>query len=111
MTTEQILTHDDDHARQRGSADGTNNAIGTIEIDPMNYQDAITWITHYENGELGDHYALPEPLSGQWAGESLIEMGMGDWDDEMLNQYEDSYLEAWLDTYLAHARNVIEAAA
>lgn len=111
MTTEQILTHDDDHARQRGSVDGTNNAIGTIEIDPMSCQDAITWITHYENGELGDHYALPEPLSGQWAGESLIELGMGDWDDEMLNQYEDAYLEAWLDTYLAHARNVIEAAA
>lgn len=111
MTREGMLTHDDESARQRGLVDGTNNAIGTIQVDPMSYQDAMTWITHYENGELGDHYALPEPLSGQWAGESLIELGMGDWDDDMLSQYEESFLEAWLDTYLAYARNVIGAAA
>lgn len=111
MTTDQTLMHDDNHARQRGYVDGKVYASSTIDVDPMSYQDAITWIIHYENGALGDHYALPEPLSGEWAGGSLIELGMADWDDEMLNQYEDAYLESWLDTYLAYVRDVIQAAA
>lgn len=105
-TTTHDHTHTDAHARMRGEQDGLERA----EM----YRDEVThpasakeWLDAYEQGTLGDVWELPEPLSGEWAGESLSELGMGTWDEWTLDAYESAYRQAFTERMLDMAHAVL----
>lgn len=105
-TTTHDHTHTDAHARMRGEQDGLERA----EM----YRDEVThpasakeWLDAYEQGTLGDVWELPEPLSGEWAGESLSELGMGTWDEWTLDAYESAYRQAFCERMLDMAHAVL----
>jgi hypothetical protein len=51
---------------------------------------------------------VPFPLSGEWAGESLRELGLADASDEELTNYEDGFYAGFWDTVLKSARYQLE---
>lgn len=71
-----------------------------------------TFLRLYNEGDLPDDYLSPDPLSGEWAGESITEMLGGEfpqlreddadvdyWHGDIVDAYEDGFREGWY-TYL-----------
>lgn len=105
-TTTQATTHDHTltQARTRGEQEGEAHAeLHRDEI--VHPASAKEWLDAYETGTLGDAWELPEPLSGEWAGESLSELGMGTWDADTLDAYESAYMQA----YIARMLDMVQA--
>lgn len=95
-------THDD-HARARGRMDGAY--AGALEFGTLKTQGQVQgWLDEYEEGGV----YVPEPLSGEWAGESLSELGMGTWDDDALQAYLDAHTDAYLDTMYRLCQVVVQ---
>lgn len=107
-TTTQATTTTHDHtlthAHARGEQDGEAHAeLHRDEIaHPLS---AKEWLDAYETGTLGDAWELPAPLSGEWAGESLSELGMDEWDEWALDAYESAYTQA----YIARMLDMVQA--
>lgn len=69
-----------------------------------------TFLRLYDEGDLPDTYLSPDPLSGEWAGESIPEL-LGDlfpqlqdddadvdyWNSDILTDYEDGFRTGWYD--------------
>lgn len=73
--------------RERGHAVAT-----WVEIDSSN---AAFILAGYEAGDPEVMDIQAEPLSGEWAGESLAELELGDVSDEDLADYENGYAEGF----------------
>lgn len=68
----------------------------------------MTFLHLYNEGDLPDDYLCPDPLSGEWAGESILEI-LGDtfpqlreddadvdyWHGDIPDAYEDGFREGW----------------
>ena len=107
-TTTQATTHDHTltQARTRGEQEGEAHAeLHRDEI--VHPASAKEWLDAYETGTLGDVWELPEPLSGEWAGESLSELGMSTWDADTLDAYESAYMQAYIARMLDMAHAVL----
>lgn len=84
-----------DEAARDFSAEGAehgHNAATWIEVDESS---AASIIQGYEDGDPEVMDIAPAPLSGEWAGESLAELGLAEASDEDLSDYENGYSEAF----------------
>ena len=109
-TTTQATTTTHDHTQAHARARGEQDGLERAEM----YRDEVThpasakeWLDAYETGTLGDVWELPAPLSGEWAGESLSELGMGTWDEWTLDAYESAYMQAYIARMLDMAQAVL----
>lgn len=75
-----------------GFAAGTA-AGGWVEISDVDA--ARTLLAGYEDGDPEVMDLQPSPLSGEWAGESLAELGLADASDDELCAYEDGYCQGF----------------
>ena len=96
-TTTQATTHD--HTLTQAYARGERDGLLRAEM----YRDEIThpasakeWLDAYETGTLGDVWEVPNALSGEWADESLSELGMDAWDEWALEEYASAHMQAFI---------------
>ncbi len=91
-----------------GYTDGVVVGGGYIARLNPTVQFARFWLRHEAEGTLAEFMVFPEPLSGEWAGESLKELGLGDLDEDALAEYENGFHTAYLDTIEVHMRKIAE---
>ena len=91
-----------------GYTDGVVRAGGYMARFQPTAQFARFWLKHEAEGTLSEFMVFPEPLSGEWAGESLKELGLGDLDEEALAEYENGFHTAFLDTVEVHMQKIAE---
>lgn len=91
-----------------GYTDGVVRAGGYLANFQPTVQFAHFWVKHEQEGTLHEFMVFPEPLSGEWANESLMELGLGDLDEEALAEYENGFHTAYLDTIEIHMRKIVE---
>lgn len=96
--------HTSDHAGERGRTEGTYAGEDTFRYACTSVEACQEWLDAYEQGVLD----VPAPLSGEWAGESLSELGMSTWDEEMLQAYEEAWTGAYMDTVRVLCEAVVQ---
>lgn len=91
-----------------GYTDGVGVAGGVVARERATVDIALLWLALEQDGTLHKFVDFPNPLSGEWANESLMELGLGDWDEEALAEYENGFHTAYLDTIEIHMRKIVE---
>lgn len=74
-----------------------------VEIDDAASAQSI--VTGYDDGDPAIMDMAPAPLSGEWAGESLTELGLADATDEELTSFEEGYSEGFWTEVLRAAKH------
>jgi hypothetical protein len=102
-------------AHNRGYAHGRNRASWLFDGNTTD-ETYRTFLRLYNDGDLPDDFLPPDPLSGEWAGESISEM-LGDlvdprthddadadyWNSDIMEAYEDGFRQGWWDELVATA--------
>jgi len=73
-----------------------------------NAEHAARIVKGYDDGDPEVMDMQPSALSGEWAGESLAELGLADASDEDLSSYEDGYSEGFWAEVLRMCRVQLE---
>ena len=108
QATTTTTTHD--HTQAQAHARGEQDGLERAEMYWDEVQHPLVakeWLDAYETGTLGDVWEIPAPLSGEWAGESLSELGMGTWDEWALDAYESAYRDAYTTRMLDMVQSVL----
>jgi len=89
-------------ARERGAA------AGSWVIDGNTTTETARWIvTGWDDGDGAVMDLQPACLSGEWAGESLSELGLADASENELDEYETAFAEAFWGEVIRSARAVL----
>lgn len=105
---DELMSKDaEQEAYRRGYAQGQSRASSVWDGNTPTSEYAY-FLRTYNEGDLPDHYLSPDPLSGEWAGESIPEL-IGDlvpedakddadaeyWWGHLEQAYEDAFRDAW----------------
>lgn len=95
-------------AHNRGYAHGKSQASWVFDGNTTD-ETYRTFLRLYNDCDLPDDFMPPEPLSGEWAGESITEL-LGDlmdgddyFDEQVMEAYEDGFRQGWWDELVATA--------
>jgi len=89
--------------RARCAADSFYSEVGTTDFAyDLRYGEAEAWETVYDS--------VPAWLSGEWAGESLAELGLGHASEDVLDTYEACATHEYIDRVDKLARAAVEGA-
>lgn len=98
------LSHDEAiaQATERGSAAGSWVLDGNSTVET-----ARRIIDGYNDGDPEIMDLQPAALSGEWAGESMVELGLEGADDELLDAYEEAYGAAFWYEVIRNAKQYV----
>lgn len=100
-----------EQAYERGLQDGKARASWVFDGNTT-IETYKTFLRLYNEGDLPDDFLCPDPLSGEWADESIRDV-LGDlltddadidyWHGDVFEEYERGFNEAWYDTLVETA--------